>query len=151
MFLRDTNPDDERLMGHEIGLQEVTEYTGLWVEGAERGEGKKNVTKSLHTKCIRLKYVCVSIYIYMYRQRSVFTDTWLIFGGNLFFFFFPRAYLINHVGDINVPGLIGENYILYSHLIYLPISTPSQNGPNVYKHTETECFEKVVCSKYMVI
>jgi len=75
MFLRDTNPDDGRLMGHEIGLQEVTEYTGLWVEGTERGEGKKNVTKSLHPKRIRLKYVCVSIYIHIYIDNDLCSQT----------------------------------------------------------------------------
>lgn len=71
----------------------------------------------------------------------MFTDTWLIFGGNLFLFFFPLAYLINHVENINARGLIGENYMLYIPSIYLPIPTP-----NAIKHSETESYEKVVCN-----
>lgn len=65
MFLRDTNPGrDGRLMGHEIGLQEVTEYTGSCgsrVRSAGKGKKRDQITPS--EMYIRLKYmgVCVCV------------------------------------------------------------------------------------------
>jgi len=84
MFLRDTNPGDGRLMGHEIGLQEVTEYTGLWVlRVRSAGKGKKTWPNhsirnvyDLNTSAYVCVYVWIDIYIYIDNDLCSQTRGW---------------------------------------------------------------------------
>lgn len=108
LLLRDTaNLYDARRAvdgSREIGLQHrklgdgVLLLRGGLVVMKPRGE---KTWPNHSTRNVPSYYTYIQAHIH--RQRFVFKDTWLIFGGNLFlFFFFCPFYPINHVRNVDV-------------------------------------------------